>query len=129
MSMLASLRRLSTDDSGAITVGAVVLTATIFGLGAAGYTVMNTDASPRFLTVDTQPGTYQGGTGMSDTSEPAASEQGGASRVCTPNGGHCAYDRDGDGMVDELRNYSRGKTLDVEGNGITMQGYADSGWS
>ncbi|MDJ0857826.1 MAG: hypothetical protein QNJ03_02020 [Dinoroseobacter sp.] len=112
-----------------MTVDFVVLTAAIVGLGTASYNVVSDGVSTQSSALDTQLKTDQISTSFGAAGSDVASAQPEPSSVCTPDGGHCAYDHDGDGMVDELRNYSRGKTLDVEGNGLTMQGYADSGWS
>ncbi|MEM8581232.1 MAG: hypothetical protein AAGF50_08565 [Pseudomonadota bacterium] len=114
MSWLAKLRKFSTGDEGAVAIDVVLIVAVAVGLGAAGFGVM-TVAAPDHTS-----------SAYSENPDAAQPTQ---IRVCTPNGGQCAIDHDGDGMVDELRNNSRGKALDVEGNGLTIQGYTDSGWS
>ena len=104
-------------EDGAATANIVVLIVGIVGLGVASAGVLNDEVS--------------GAPGVLDTHaqlERAPIDFHASSSVCTADGGHCAYDHDGDGMVDELRNYSRGSILNVEGNGLSMQGYKDGGW-
>jgi hypothetical protein len=130
----SSLRAFFRRDDGAVTVDFVVLTAGIVGLGVATYGVVSGGAATQSAAVNAQLETDHVSTSFGSAVEvaaatPQAAAQPQPSTVCTPDGGHCAVDNDGDGMVDELRNHSRGKNLNVEGNGLTMQGYADSGWS